>query len=153
MTQPYEPSEEQLEVLANKLSRYTEKIPFHACWEWTGSLYDNGYGGVRAFGRTERAHRISYQIHKGPIPTGLQLDHLCRNRSCVNPDHLEAVTQRENLLRGPTTLPAMNVAKTHCPLGHPYTAENTRINCGKRRCRRCESIRKRRIRAQRRTGT
>lgn len=92
------------------------------CWEWTAAtMKQNGYG-VFNRGRSDGtvlAHRFSYELLVGPIPDGLQLDHLCRNRICVNPDHLEPVTQRENLLRG-TTLPGQNARKDRCPQGHPY---------------------------------
>lgn len=96
------------------------------CWLWKGNLnQEYGYfiGG--------RAHRISYEHWNGSIPNGLQLDHLCRNRNCVNPQHLEAVTLRENLIRGISA----NKIKTHCPHGHEYTEENTYITPkGKRKC-------------------
>ncbi|MBO0884191.1 MAG: HNH endonuclease [Mycobacterium sp.] len=83
------------------------------------------------------AHVFAYELLVGPIPTGMQLDHLCRNRSCVNPDHLEPVSQRVNLLRG-ATQPAFNTAKTHCPQGHPYEGDNLAFNRdGSRFCRTC----------------
>lgn len=111
-----------------------------SCWLWTGYIADTGYGQF-ASGHTRLAHRISYQLVVGPIPEGLQIDHLCRVRHCVNPLHLEPVTQRENLLRG-ETITARNAAKTHCPRGHAYTAENTYVRPrGSRECRTCNRLR------------
>lgn len=93
------------------------------CWEWTGSMHAAGYGLFR----DRLAHRISYEVHVGSIPEGLTIDHLCRNRRCVNPLHLEAVTIAVNVLRGESP-PARNARKTHCPKGHPYDDENTYIS-------------------------
>ena len=87
--------------------------------------------------RTEWAHRVSYELFRGPIPDGLQIDHLCRIRHCVNPDHLEAVTQRENILRG-TSPSAKAAARDACINGHPYTPENTKLFRGDRQCRTCQ---------------
>jgi len=76
-------------------------IPFHECWEWVGVGFvnDRGYGKVRWHGKKYRAHVLLFELHLGPVPSGLELDHVCRNRTCVNPEHLEPVTHRENLLR------------------------------------------------------
>ena len=94
---------------------------------------------------TAYAHRLAYELVKGPISDGLQIDHLCRNRACINPDHLEAVTQRENILRG-EGVAALNARKTHCPQGHAYDEENTLIltgrQAGARRCQICARDRK-----------
>lgn len=116
------------------------------CWNWLLCLDRGGYGVASFQGRYARAHRLIYELHKGPIPEGLVIDHLCRNRRCVNPDHLEPVTQRENLLRG-DTFQARNAAKTHCIHGHPLSGENLYVHPGRgvRDCRTCrrESTRRR----------
>ena len=116
-----------------------ERIPFSACWHWTGVIAKNSYGKFQLNKKQELAHRVSYEHYKGPIPSGLCLDHLCRNRSCVNPDHLEAVKQSENLLRSPIAQWSVNAKKTECPKGHQYTKENTLTNKeGYRWCRTCK---------------
>lgn len=113
------------------------------CWIWQAYVDTDGYGRFWIDGSTHRAHRVAYELVKGPIPEGLQLDHLCRVTTCVNPPHLEAVTGRENVLRG-ETLAAANAAKTHCANGHPYSAENTRYeDRGERACRTCARARSR----------
>ena len=110
------------------------------CWEWVGTLHNAGYGFIGIKSIMYLAHRVTYQIWKGKIVPPLEIDHLCRNRKCCNPAHLEAVTRRVNLLRG-ATLPAANVLKTHCPKGHPCTPENTLKRQGERSgdrdCRLC----------------
>lgn len=107
------------------------------CWVWTACLNSYGYGQFAATGRQVQAHRFSYELLIGAIPHGLDIDHLCRNRACVNPAHLEPVTRRVNLLRGETIV-AECAAKTECPVGHVYDDANTRIDRrGARRCRAC----------------
>ena len=108
------------------------------CWLWLGTRDRDGYGSFRGSRSDEkvRAHRWSYERYVGPIPDGLTIDHLCRNPSCVNPEHMEPVTKGENTLRG-NGAPARNARKTHCNRGHPFDEANTRIWKGKRACREC----------------
>jgi hypothetical protein len=111
------------------------------CWLWTANHSGSGYGRFQIGRKQVQAHRLAYEWLIGPISPGLDLDHLCRVRRCVNPAHLEPVTRRVNLLRGETS-PAANVLKTHCPVGHEYSPENT-IFTGKghRLCRLCRQVR------------
>ena len=101
---------------------------FLGCWEWIRSCSSGGYGHAWIDGGHIYAHRLSYEVHKGKIPDGLTIDHLCRNRKCVNPEHLEAVTRRVNNLRG-TSPSAWNYRKTHCISGHEFNKENTDKEC------------------------
>lgn len=99
-----------------RLEMFTSPEPTTGCWLWFGRLTGKGYGATNKDGRYINAHRASYELVKGPIPDGLEIDHLCRVRCCVNPDHLEAVTHAENLRRaGP---PPGKPATTVCPYGH-----------------------------------
>jgi hypothetical protein len=130
------------------LTRFTAKyeVKPSGCWEWTGATSNMNrgptgnwrYGMFRPGGRVNDigAHRWAYVHHKGKIPPGMVLDHLCRNPLCVNPDHLEPVTNKTNLARGFNA----NAAKTECKRGHKFTPENTRIGKrGNRICRRCKA--------------
>lgn len=123
-----------------RLERYTIPVPFSGCWIWLGSVTTHGYGYFQGKDRKKvGAHCASYEHFVGPISDGLQIDHLCRVRCCVNPDHLEAVTQRENLLRGDNHWRS----KTHCPRGHPYSGDNLLVRDNgikiNRRCRICHN--------------
>lgn len=119
--------------------RFLAKVEFQpdGCWYWTASVTNGGYGRFLAGDKTRVAHRVAYEWAKGPVPAGLQLDHLCRVRHCVNPDHLEPVTARENVLRGEGSA-AFNARKTHCKRGHELAGDNMFIKQGQRICRRCQ---------------
>lgn len=112
------------------------------CWNWKGCTSKKGYGRLFIAGKLAIAHRVYYERVHGKIPNNLQIDHLCRNRSCVNPSHLEAVTLQENQARGAWA------AKTHCPQGHPYEGKNLIIWRNRRQCRECARIHKRSYKAK-----
>ena len=134
---------------ATLTERFWDKVRVtDSCWEWTGARVA-GYGEFWLDGRVQRAHRVAYEALVGPIPDGLQIDHLCRVRSCVNPAHLEPVTLAENVRRGNGGL--HNRVKTHCPHGHAYDEMNTYITKrGHRGCRRCDALAKARTYWQKR---
>ena len=115
--------------------------PATNCWIWKGAHRPDGYVQIRVANRLVYAHRISYEVFVGPIPEGLTLDHLCRVRACVNPEHLEPVTLRENIRRGESES-AKNARKAHCKRGHPLSRENLIVESnGRRKCRTCARAR------------
>ncbi|MEU5302229.1 HNH endonuclease signature motif containing protein [Streptomyces noursei] len=123
------------------------------CWEWTGGRTSDGYGTFWLDGRQQYAHRVAYETLRGPIPDGLVIDHLCRNRACANPAHLEAVTNRTNILRG-VGFCASRAQQTRCVHGHAFTAPNTYIAPnGTRKCRTCRAATSRSVRRRRRGVT
>jgi len=136
------------ERLPERFWKRTYPIPFSGCWLWVGRVDKLGYGQFDADARGNKAHRYAYQHLVGPVPAGLELDHLCRVRACCNPQHLEAVTHAENMRRGAHAL------KTHCPSGHAYADDNTFIRPDpkgdvQRVCRQCRIERGRAYRARR----
>lgn len=129
------------------------KLP-NGCWEWTDYIKPNGYGNFWWNGQKRYAHRAAFELFRGAIPTGAEIDHLCHawdescdldwecpHRRCVNPAHLTDATHRENMRRG-RGWSGCNARKTHCPQGHEYTPENTKVNNrGQRECKKCVASR------------
>lgn len=120
----------------------------NGCWLWTAayclSSGDNKYGTFKLAGRRVAPHRFAYESLVGPVPEGLELDHLCRNTLCVNPQHLEAVTHRVNIGRGLKAVPGIRSRQTACIHGHPFDEENTYHWGGWRHCRACGNERHKR---------
>ncbi len=128
------------------LDRYVVEDRGHEtpCWIWQGYVDPNGYGQI---GRNKRAHRVVYEALCDPIPAGLELDHLCRVPTCVNPSHLEPVTRAENNRRS-MSVSALNIRKTHCVNGHPLEGDNLYVHpaSNSRRCKECHRVAERRRR-------
>lgn len=127
-------------MIEDELQRFIKYIDLDiltGCWIWTGSLNTYDYGKFWLNNKTVQSHTVSYNYWKGKIPKGLQLDHLCRNRQCCNPNHLELVTSLENTKRGRNH----NSEKTHCINGHEFTDKNTYIKNDRREYRKCSSTR------------
>ena len=129
-----------MKIAKPEIDRFVRKFDYSdGCWEWKGYRTPFGYGMFyTAAHRLVLAHRWFYEWCYGDVPKSLQMDHLCRNPSCVNPDHLEPVTPRENVMRSDGVC-AANAAKTHCPKGHPLDGENLLLidNGGPRKARKC----------------
>lgn len=135
------------------------------CWMWTGSMMWKGYGRFHIWGKAVRAHKFAYMLSNGPVPSGLVIDHVCHNedaacaggisclhRRCVNPFHLDAKTQRGNVLSSPLAPARINSEKTHCPQGHAYEGENLFVRTnGQRECRACSRDEARRYAAKKRS--
>ena len=129
------------------IERFRAKVNLQyggACWEWLGSLSTNGYGFIWHNGHNVRAHRFAYEyFNRTTIPPDKEVDHLCRNHKCVNPDHLELVTRRENVIRGvnPELLKQRMLSLTHCRQGHEFSNDNTYIDYrGYRGCKICKRV-------------
>jgi hypothetical protein len=120
--------------MIDRIERNSERSVETGCWTWRRYVTPEGYGRIVVGRKSTLAHRVSYEAHVGLIPAGMQLDHLCRNRACVNPAHLEPVTSQENSIRGLRARPP----QTHCCHGHPFDEENTyRTRLGRRSCKAC----------------
>lgn len=123
--------------------RFEQKVlRTDGCWHWIGCLWEAGYGQFYLAKRMQRAHRAAYEHLVGEIPSGLTLDHLCRNTGCVNPAHLEPVKRKENILRG-FGITAMRARQTHCIRGHELSGDNLITIKRGRQCRACNRLRHR----------
>lgn len=127
----------------NKFWSRVDKSPAHlGCWLWTGYVTQSGYGQLTVNTIQFYAHRFAWLLRHGSLPDSqLELDHICRNRRCVNPEHLRVLTQRENTMLGVCPM-AINARKTHCPQGHPLSPNNTFSNGPRRNWRRCLECKK-----------
>lgn len=143
------PPTQEIKMKKRDEQRFWSKVKkTHTCWIWLGIQDGRGYGRFSLKHKFYKAHRICFELVNGSIDNSLTLDHLCRNRLCVNPQHLEQVTQRENIMRSPIAPAAINSRKTHCANGHEFTPENTYINTHsdrryttpKRMCRTCAKM-------------
>lgn len=142
----------------NRAKRYDDPVvaffakikldPDTGCWLWTACKDYDGYAIMTVNRKARRAHRWGYELINGRVPDGLQLDHLCRNRGCVNPKHLEPVTNRENQIRG-EGISAINARKTHCPKGHPLSGDNLLRYLSLKGVRSCATCARARIAQQR----
>lgn len=131
-------------------TRFWNKIAkTDSCWIWEAAISGIGYGTFWSGTAYVKAHRFSYELVNGPIPEGLYLDHLCKCKLCVNPAHLEAVTFRENLMRGDSP-PAINNRKDLCHLGHPLSGDNVSVRSNGRMCLICERARSTKYRDRKR---
>lgn len=135
--------------------RFWQKVtpcPISGCWLWTAYCDPQGYGHIGiGSNKHVRAHRLAFEALVTPIPAGLSIDHKCRVTSCVNPQHLEPVTARENNLRG-NGWSGRNARKTECPQGHPLIAGNIRATLIGRQCKECHRIREAARKARKREG-
>lgn len=129
-------------------SQYISSLNDDECWKWLGNKNGNGYGQFKKFGLVIRLHKFSYEFFKGEVPQGLEIDHLCRNRSCFNPEHLEAVTHKINIQRGVYNnrnwdnchgaINNFQRTKTHCPQGHELSGDNLVKSAKWRTCKICK---------------
>ena len=156
-TIPYNTTEEKLTYIMSRI-KYDKDKQFNGtlCWNWCKAINSDGYGSYMLRGKPMKAHRESYLCYYKEIPEGLEIDHLCCNKACCNPLHLEAVTHQENVKRGQSGKVGWNheCKKTHCPRGHEYTEANTKwqiINGvpKKRQCRICSKETQQRLRDKR----
>jgi hypothetical protein len=142
----------QVKIVGTPEERFWPKVDAEGiCWEWTAGKFTDGYGQFNDGESKISAHRWAWESLVGPVPEGTELDHLCRNVACVNPDHLEPVPHGENVRRGVAAARRRN--KMFCANGHPYDDGNTHVAGGRRQCRACAREAQRRCRARKRAVT
>lgn len=142
----------ELKSFEDRFWSKVERLGVDECWPWKAGKIPGGYGAVwdKRIDNNRLAHRTAYEMLVGPVPDGLEIDHLCRNRACVNPNHMEVVTAKENVLRG-IGISAQNARKTHCKNGHPFDTVHRggKLPNGEaklyRTCKRCHSANKKRL--------
>ncbi len=130
----------------DRLMKMVSVYASDGCWVWMGAVGSSGYGTMEVLGKTALVHRVSYELHKGEIPAGMVIDHICKNKICVNPDHLRVVTHKQNTLENSDAPTAINAKKTHCIHGHPLSGDNLKLAVGttngkikkERVCRTCQ---------------
>ena len=129
-------------TIEERLSKWSMPVTESGCLLWIGALDNDGYGRVFYKGKSRKAHRVAYEVYRGTMPSGLEPDHTCRVRSCINWLHLEPVTHRENMQRSPVKFVPKNEKRTHCVHGH--SLDQCRVDSrGKRVCRTCANDRSR----------
>lgn len=152
------------ELTISTVERFSKKftIEDNGCWLWNAHTNNDGYGRFNIKGKIKFAHRVSYIFVNGNIKKNMELDHLCKTRNCVNPNHLEEVTHKENVRRGDGNpgFALYNSSKTRCPQGHEYNLKNTRYEFSKtsrsrlcRKCRECDRLRQLKIREEKRNAS
>jgi len=132
-----------------RFTKYIQLDILSGCWIWKGNLNPDGYGVIKIKGKGLLAHRFSYEYYNDKIKEGLTIDHLCRNKACVNPQHLEPVTLQENIKRGLTgKINHRNTRKAYCIHGHEFNEENTYYHKEHRTCRICKAVREKKYRRE-----
>lgn len=127
------------ELEESQIKSFNERIDkSNECWNWIGHVENGGYGIFKTKKKQYKSHRVSYKIHHGNMPIDMAIDHICRNRTCVRPDHLRLVTFVQNVKENTISPCWKNSVKTHCKWGHKFTPENTNSNGNRRRCRVCK---------------